>query len=176
MGLVNDFAEGRKVGAVAPPAVFELGGRTFVLRPADVEDAVAWMDAARDAVRKRMGDPISVLNAQLNRLSQEAQDGGEPLNPALLKVLGSAAFSAQTDEGGKGKAEPTEDQLLAWCFSLPGFRWYTLYRLTKAATNGPVTAAFVNEHVTDETWGRVSADFSRIDRVKAVHPERPTPA
>lgn len=174
MGIVAEFDQGRKAGAVAAPGVFDLGGRTFVLSPMTVEDFGAWGDAGRDAVKADMADPLAVLNTGLNELAAAMTETGEPLNPATVKALADAAFAAKSSNKGRGKAEPTADQISAWSMTLAGVRWLVFYRLTRLAQSAagvaPVSREWVAEHVTDDTIRKVSADLARIDKPQVVHP------
>jgi hypothetical protein len=180
MSLLAEFDAGRKSGAVAASGILELGGRTFVLPPMTIEDYGAWGDAGREAVKADMADPIAVLNTGLNELAAVMADSGEQINPATIKALADAAFAARSSNKGRGKAEPTADQISAWSLSLDGVRWLLHYRVNRlaqtAAGVAPVSREWVAEHVAPDTLRKVSADLARIDKPHAVHPNSATPA
>jgi hypothetical protein len=178
MSIVEKMAESRAGAAVAAPGVFELGGRSFVLPPMTPEDNGAWMDAAKKMVRDSMLDPIEFVNQKLNDLqAAAARSGGQPLNPLLAKEMANLALASHAAEKGKGKLEPTLEQVVAKATDLDGFRWVVHYRLRKAyPQDAAVTPAWVAEHVTDATAGAVSARLAEIARVRAADPNSITAA
>jgi hypothetical protein len=178
MSIVEKMAESRAGAAVAAPGVFELGGRSFVLPPMTAEDNGAWMDAAKKMVCASMADPIEFVNQKLNELmTAAARPGGQQLNPLLAKELANVALASNAAERGKGKLEPTLEQVVAKATDLDGFRWVVHYRLRRAyPSDATVTPEWVNTHVTAETAGAVSARLAEIDRVRAADPNSITAA
>jgi hypothetical protein len=175
MGAMADFENAHDDATTAVPGLFRLGGKTFVLPPVTVEDYRAWNEAARDAVRASMPDPLVVFSSGM----AEAADNGSPLTPAAVKALAEAAMAIRS-AGGNGRPEPTTDQLSVWSVSLEGIRWLVFYRLAKLAQSaagvGTVTEEWVNQHVTKATCRQVLEDITAIDKVRVAGPNQPTPA
>lgn len=158
----DDPIAAEKEAALARSSAFALGGRTFLLPPADAEDYAALNDACREMVRREMLSPLESLNAQLYELeAKAARKEGQPIHPALLKMMAAEAVTLGAADRGRGKAEPTQDQIVAKANSRDGVAYFVWHRLHKL--DGKVTPEWVAEYVTDGAWKAVRARLAEAD-------------
>jgi hypothetical protein len=140
--------------------------RVFLLSPASAEDHDAFRAACRRMVQAESGDPFEVLNAKVMAIQEKAAGKkGPPMLPDVLKALADSAFSAAAAKGGSGKADPTNDQIIAKSQELEAVRWWVLYRLKKADPS--VSAEWVAKAVPDDaTAAAVSRRlYAEVDRL-----------
>lgn len=166
---LQEFQEHRKSATVAAGGEFRLGDQVFVLYPSTPEVIFAWNEACREMVRESMVDPITAANRKLNEITNGSVNGGEPLNPLLAQELVKQALAAHTAEQGKGKPEPTQEQVFAKMMSLDGVRWVVWYRVSRVYPE--ITQEFVNEHVTKENLFDVTRQLGRIDKPGVLDPK-----
>jgi len=133
--------QARSEAAVAPPGAIVLGGRTFVIRPASINDHAAWRKELRRQIQASMTDPVEAVNRRVS----EAERAGKPLSPTVVKYLVADALSA--DAAG-AKIEPSDGQIAEATTTPDGARWWAWYLLRKA--DPTVTPKFIADHTPDD--------------------------
>lgn len=151
--------------AAVGPGVYELGGRTFVLKPLDGPAFMAIRAEWRRQCMASAADPIQVLNDRI----AAAEKAGKPFSPTVVEALTRAALAASGRK--EGKAEPSDAEIGAQGETLDGSRWLIWYRLRQA--DPTVTPAWVAEQIPDmEARNAAYHRLAELEGLRALDPKK----
>ncbi len=151
--------------AAASPAVFELGGRTFVLAPVTGPDMLAVHAEFRRQCLASSRDPLDLVNERI----AAAEKAGRPFSPTVIEALVRSAVSSAGR--AEGRAEPSDADILARLNTLDGSRYLVWHRLRRC--DPTVTREWVAEHVPDmAARNEVFARLMEIDGMAHLDPKK----